>query len=183
MVPASGCSSILLRVIRAYQPLVRGLACSHAVEHGHHSSCGKSTVAYAAGGLSADFYHTSSIQSERCARWRPFQVRRLGFRDGLHEPAGADAHRYRDPRHPERRRRHDSRHRSGEYVTDCARRRSRRTSDVARCNLRSIHRCRYQRRHWRRRGQPVQQRTRMGRALVDRMERRHRPFATSVDFS
>ena len=48
---------------------------------------------------------------------------------------------------------------------------------------RSIHRCRHQRRHRRRRGQPVEQRTRMGGALVDRMERRHRPFATSVDFS
>ena len=48
----------------------------------------------------------------RCGR--PFQVQRVGVRDGLHEPAGADAHRHRRPRHPQRRGRDDSRRRSRE---------------------------------------------------------------------
>ena len=58
---------------------------------------------------------------EKPAHGRPFQTRRFCLRHGLHEPAGADAHRDRGLRHSERGSGDDSRRRSGEHVTDRAR--------------------------------------------------------------
>ena len=59
---------------------------------------------------------------EEHAHGRPFQARRVRLRHGLHEPAGADAHRDWGLRHPKCRSRDYSRRRSGEHVTDRARR-------------------------------------------------------------
>ena len=103
-----------------------------------------------------------------------------GLRDGLHEPAGADARRDCSVRHPQRCRGDHSRPRSGRDVVLRPRPRSRGPCVLARRHLRSIY-CRRGRRHdWRCLRQPIEQRAGVGRAPVDRVDRRHRPFPSSV---
>ena len=99
---------------------------------------------------------------------------------GLHEPASADAYRHRRLRYPQCRSRDHSRHRSGGHVALRPRHRSGGPSDLARRHLRPVQRGRRRRHHRRRLGQPVEQRSRVGRAPVDRVDRRHRPLASTL---
>ncbi len=69
------------------------------------------------GGYAPEWAWSYEARMEEFVDARTFKNCLVGLRDGLHEPAGADADRDRGIRHPECRGGDDSRRRSGDHVT------------------------------------------------------------------